>query len=145
MAEHCFEFPSELTAEIRLHRELMRLLDQYDIDGDTVRILLLVMSEAFCNAVVHGNRLDPSLKVKVRVSINDDSLIADIEDQGFGASAVRGGRREAGLYDEGGRGIRLMEYFASSVDFDKTESGGTIVRLRLDRSQHEADEIEFEK
>jgi len=103
--------------------------------------LKLVVSEAFCNAIVHGNELDPGKQVKLRLSLNENGLTADIIDQGYSGLRRLESRREAPALADHGRGIELMRHYADSIEFSQTPEGFLQVTLRLER-QREANTID---
>ncbi|MET9557439.1 ATP-binding protein [Streptomyces sp. NPDC006645] len=74
-------------------------------DGDAVGTVQLVVSEMVTNAIVHGS----ADSVLMRLSCVDrGEVLIEVDDHSAGSPEVR----EAGLEDEGGRGMRLVAYFA---------------------------------
>jgi len=95
---------------------------------------MLAVSEAFTNALVHGNGKDPSKRVFLVVDINSERLLADVSDEGKRGLEAIPGRRPADLLAENGRGIPLIRHYAQEVKFAETGTGGLKVCLRFDRS-----------
>lgn len=123
--------------------DLCLFLDQSDIGLRTRQQFLLIVSEAFTNALIHGNKSDPAKKIKVHIHINSKALFADIIDQGLeGLTRIRN-KRSADLLAESGRGIDLMRYYCDKVRFIETRENGLRVRLRLriQRAEKESAQI----
>jgi len=75
----------------------------------------LVMEEALVNAIKHGNRQDPARKVEVRYSVDADSVVVEIEDEGagFDPEQVPDPLDPANLERSSGRGILLMRHYTT--------------------------------
>src|SRR5690554_3847945 len=58
--------------------------EKSQLEDDTTGNLMLLLSEAVTNAIVHGNKLDESKKVEVEVQINSEKIISTVKDQGSG-------------------------------------------------------------
>ncbi|WP_405798223.1 ATP-binding protein [Streptomyces sp. NBC_01506] len=74
-------------------------------DRDTIGTVQLLVSEIVTNAIVHGNANSVSFQVTCDA---DGDVLIEVDDHSPGAPEVR----EAGPEDEGGRGMRLVAYFA---------------------------------
>lgn len=94
--------------------------------------ILLTVSEAFSNAMVHGNRCKADKKIRIRLSTNNEEFLAEIEDEGTGGLERLRSRRAPQLLAESGRGIDFMNRYASVVDFQETDQGGLCVMVRFD-------------
>ena len=80
----------------------------------------LCLDEALINAVVHGNRDDPSKAVKVRVFLLEDGWGAEVEDEGAGFDWAKWQRRlRAGMDTSrtSGRGLELIFNSGAEVEF----------------------------
>lgn len=98
-------------------------------DEDSSRIML-VLSEAVNNAIVHGNEENPDKQVVV-LSTWDEStgvLQVSVEDEGegFDPDDIPDPLKEENLLNEGGRGVYLIEQYADDVQFSK---GGTKITI----------------
>lgn len=132
MATYELTYPSESASEDRMLDEVQALLAGHDVAGRCRQRFLLAVSEAFTNALVHGNRLEAGKSVKLRLDINPHRLSADIVDEGSeGLQRVRE-RRPASVLSESGRGVNLMEHVTSGLRFATTEKGGLRVSLSID-------------
>lgn len=131
----CYQWEfSSVTAsgEAMLERLQAILEDNLVLPGDR-RKFMLAVSEAFNNALIHGNELNPKKTIRVQLCINEDDLSADIIDQGQEGLKKIQSPRETDLLSEGGRGVRLMMYCADNVKFEQIENGGLKVTVQLVR------------
>ena len=127
-------YPSKIESEDRMLTALASFLEESNVDQGCTQAIMLAVSEAFTNAMIHGNCSQPFKKVKVTIDINDLRITADILDDGIGGLERIENRREAGELAENGRGIGLIEHYASEVIFSSLESGGLKVSLTFKRA-----------
>ena len=90
--------------------------------------LMLSVSEAATNGILHGNKLDESKTVEINVYKEDDKLIFVTKDQGdgFNPDDIPDPLAEENLLKTSGRGVFLMEEYADGVDYSE---GGTKLTL----------------
>jgi serine/threonine-protein kinase RsbW len=106
--------------------------EKSQLEEDTTGNLMLLLSEAVTNAIVHGNKLDEKKKVEVEVKINSKQIISTVKDQGkgFNPEAANNPLKEENLLKDSGRGIFLIEEISDSVDYF---DNGTTIRFSLNR------------
>jgi serine/threonine-protein kinase RsbW len=92
----------------------------------------LALEEAITNALRHGNRSDPNKRVTVLVHIDEDQVVAEVEDEGLGfdPSSVSDPRLPSNLDRPGGRGLLLMYRYMSWVRFNQRGNPVTLCRYR---------------
>lgn len=135
MADYRFTYPSVLESEERFLDDVEGLLRDEGIENDLRHGLLLTLSEAFTNAMVHGNKLDPSRVVAVTVRVTEEAVTAEVADEGdHGLDGIRQ-REDPGELADHGRGLGLMEHFAATVAFGESPTGGLKVCLQFDRKR----------
>lgn len=90
------------------------------------------LEEAISNAMLHGNKLDANLVVRVVVFVDDKRFGIIVQDQGKGFSPgdVPDPNDPASQMLEHGRGILLMDHYMDSVEYS---DGGTVVRMVRER------------
>ncbi len=95
--------------------------------------LMVSLTEAVNNAIVHGNKSDPAKKVIVHCEILPGWILLMVCDEGRGFDPGKVGNPLAkrNLMKESGRGIFLMRTLMDKVEFTHGR-GGTEVRLWLD-------------
>lgn len=135
MAKYVLTYPSKISSEERMLSTVKQLLEEHRVDFGSLHRFMLAVSEAFNNALVHGNCYDAAKDIKVVLVINDGELHADITDQGHGGLEQIDRRRPARLLDEGGRGVDLIRHCASEASFTKTDGGGVKVSIKVEREQ----------
>lgn len=135
MAEHTFTYRSELASEEAFLNDLERVIEAERLEVRVKQGLMLTLSEAFNNAMVHGNGLDPAKMVRVAVRVTESAVEAEISDEGERGLESFHRREAAGLMDDHGRGIALMEHYAGEVAFGESESGGLKVSVRFGRNR----------
>jgi len=95
--------------------------------------LMISLTEAVNNAIVHGNRTNPAKKVRVLCEILPGWLVVMVDDQGkgFKPELIGNPLKKENLLKESGRGIFLMRTLMDRVEFEPS-SKGMQVRLWLD-------------
>jgi serine/threonine-protein kinase RsbW len=131
MPTYEFAFPSVPESEAAIHEAVEKVLEQHAIDEATARRVLLAISEACTNAMVHGNRMSAERKVKLELTVSESVIRADIIDEGRGGIRRIRRRSPRRPLSEGGRGIDLIRHFADSVEFGQEEDGGLRVSISL--------------
>lgn len=108
-----------------------QIRDECELEEDHSETFKLVLSEAVTNAILHGNKENKKKKVDIKIQVSDESITADVKDQGegFNPDANKNPLEEENLLDTSGRGIFLIRQFADHVEF--TENG-TRLHFRVD-------------
>lgn len=108
-----------------------KIANECSLDEDPSETFKLILSEAVTNAIVHGNKEDPTKKVYVSVNVSDTSISADIKDEGpgFEPELKKDPLKEENLLDTGGRGIFLIQQFSDHMEF---KENGTKMHFRID-------------
>ena len=109
------------------------VLDQFQMSMEEKQPFVLVVSESFTNAVIHGNKKNPEKKVILRITVNEKVMSADIVDEGQGGLDYIRQRKPSKPFDEGGRGIDLIEHYATSVGYVQSPTGGMKVEIKFAR------------
>ena len=103
----------------RLEHFLNELQADLDFDNELYARLMLAISEAATNGMVHGNKLDPSKKVSIIAESNGTTLTVSAKDEGegFNPKKVEDPLEKQNLLKTGGRGIFLMGKYADGVEY----------------------------
>lgn len=136
-----FEYESEPKSFHLVVDDVNRILDKAGVSQTERYPFVLAISEALTNAVIHGNRRDPAKKVFVTVTVNEKLLSADIIDEGQGGLDRIRQRKPSTPKDEGGRGIDLIEHYATSVGYVQIPAGGLKVEIRIERKTNSVVEL----
>jgi serine/threonine-protein kinase RsbW len=92
----------------------------------------LALEEAIVNAVKHGNASDPDKEVRIRFHVTADEALAEVEDEGpgFDPHSVRDPLAAENLERPCGRGLLLMEYYMTRVQYSERGNSVTLGRRR---------------
>jgi serine/threonine-protein kinase RsbW len=92
----------------------------------------LALEEAICNAIKHGHADQPDQPVQVVYSINQQRILARVQDQGpgFDPAQVADPREEENLERPGGRGLLLMRSYMDRVEFNARGNCVTLIKFR---------------
>jgi serine/threonine-protein kinase RsbW len=92
----------------------------------------LSFEEAITNALKHGNRGDPGKRVSVQWQVEDEQVLAAVEDQGAGFDPDRLPDPFApeNLEKPSGRGVLLMRYYLSWVRYNERGNRVTLCKQR---------------
>ncbi len=107
-------------AELERVEGLLNQLQQaLGFDDDFYARLMLSVSEAATNAVVHGNKLDLSKKVMIQAKANTTILTFTITDEGngFDPEDIANPVDEENLLNTSGRGVFLMREYTDEIEF----------------------------
>lgn len=128
-AKRTLKFPSILE-NIHLAEKLIDdVVAEYGVKEDYYGELLIAMTEAVNNAIVHGNKLDPAKQVTLTFDIIEDRLMRFmIEDEGpgFDYDHLPDPTAPENIEKPHGRGVFLMRKLADQCEF---QDNGRIVIL----------------
>ncbi len=113
------QVPSNFEHLSQIESLIDRVCAKIDVDEDSYGNVLIAVTEAFNNAVVHGNQNDASKSVKVKVGHSNDELCFVLEDEGkgFDFENIADPTAPENVEKENGRGIYLMRHLADTVEF----------------------------
>lgn len=104
----------------RLEGLLNKLQEELGFDDEFYARLMLAVSEAATNAIVHGNKLDESKNAVVSAYRDGNRLtfITTDEGEGFEPDELPDPIAEENLFNTSGRGVFLMKEYADEVFFE---------------------------
>jgi serine/threonine-protein kinase RsbW len=125
--------PSNFDHLVNVEGLIDRVCNTVGVSEDNYGNVLIAVTEAFNNAVTHGNHGDLSKNVRVSVANDDNELCFVIEDQGagFDFENVLDPTAPENIEKENGRGIYLMRHLADEVSF-KNEGREVSIYFRRD-------------
>jgi len=103
-----------------------------NVPEDRIEDLKTAVAEACVNAIEHGNKLDASMKVGIRLTVADSQLRVAVRDQGQGISEVATPDIDSKIAGEAGPrgwGIFLIQSLMDEVEFESTPEGGNQVKM----------------
>lgn len=106
------------------------------LDEIQMHKMMVSLTEAVNNAIIHGNKSNPEKKVRVRCEALPGWLVVIVKDEGdgFAPGKVRNPLRKQNLMRETGRGVFLMRTLMDRVEFEITPAGAQ-VSLWLDMNK----------
>jgi serine/threonine-protein kinase RsbW len=106
---------------------------QFDlsVNSDKYADILISLTEAVNNAIIHGNKSDESKHVHINVRKKDNGLSFSVVDEGvgFNPGCVPDPTNEDKLDCCGGRGVFIMKALADDISF---EENGRKVEMYFD-------------
>ncbi len=95
--------------------------------------IALAVREAVANAVLHGNRYDPTKRVTLSFDTAPDLLTVSVRDEGagFAPSTVPDPLAPENLLKESGRGLFLIRAFMDEIRFHMMSPGTEIVMIKF--------------
>ncbi len=105
-----------------------------NIKAEKIPGIMLAVTEASTNAIIHGNKSDETKFVSIDVTKEDNQLIIRVKDQGkgFDPAKIPDPTEIDNLLKDSGRGIYLMRVYMDDLKFNVTPEGTeTILILNL--------------
>lgn len=104
------------------------------IDEEKMNGLLLSVTEATTNAIIHANKSDPAKLVTIDVTTDNNNLVIKVKDEGrgFDPSKIPDPTAPENLMKDSGRGVYLMRVYMDDLKYNITPSGTeTILILKI--------------
>lgn len=122
-----YELASTYEELERVEHLLNELQEKLSFDDEFYARLMLTVSEAATNAVVHGNELDASKKATIVAEADEYTLTVTTTDEGAGfvPEEVPNPLAEENLLKTSGRGVFLMQEYADETEYQN--DGRTLV------------------
>lgn len=134
MIENCSIQHLELASTIKSISNIEHFIDDvyelYNLNEDQYGNILIALTEALNNSIIHGNKLDTSKKVRLSMEKKQDELVFIVSDegQGFDYMNVPNPTLPENITKINGRGIFLIESLADEILF---ENKGSKLTLRF--------------
>ena len=108
----------------RVERFVEKLVEKYSISPDLYGNILISLTEAVNNAMVHGNSNDESKHVTVKLSHKKNTLAFLVKDEGsgFDFDNLPDPTAPENLLKIGGRGVFLIRQLSDQVRFSHNGS-----------------------
>ena len=119
-AKRTLKFPSILENIHFAEKLIDDVCAEFHVKEDYYGELLIAMTEAVNNAIVHGNKLDPARQVTVTFDVIDEKVmrfIIEDEGAGFDYSNLPDPTAPENIEKPHGRGVFLMRKLADKCDF----------------------------
>lgn len=100
--------------------------------------LMLSVTEATTNAIIHANKCDESKLVKLNVKVEDSKVYISVKDEGVGFDPLKipDPTEPENLLKDSGRGVYLMKFYMDDLKYNLCPTGTeTILILNLDNKE----------
>ena len=110
----------------RVESFVEQIFKRYNLSPDIYGNILISLTEAVTNAIIHGNAKDESKYVKVSIERRNKGLAFLISDEGggFDYASLPDPTAPENLLRIGGRGVFLMRQLSDNVVF--SDNGSTV-------------------
>lgn len=107
-----------------------KLVKNSSISPDKYGDILISLTEAVTNAIIHGNSNDESKIVRVNFKREDNAVAFSVTDEGsgFDPASIPDPTNPDNLLKIGGRGVFLMTELSDFIHF---RNGGTTVEMKF--------------
>ena len=121
---HSIEIGSDLNNIPQVESLIDKVCEDLSLNEDYYGNILIAVTEAVNNAIIHGNKNVESKVVKVDVSKNNNALTFSVADQGdgFDFENLPDPTAPENLEKPDGRGIFLMKNLSDGVEFESNGS-----------------------
>jgi serine/threonine-protein kinase RsbW len=109
-----------------------KIFKELNLDESLFGNMLIALTEAVSNAIIHGNKCDVNKKVNIDTLSYSDKVCLRVEDEGngFDPQNLPDPTAPENLMTPGGRGVFLMQHLADSVSFLEN---GRVVQLEFNK------------
>jgi len=104
------------------------------LHNDQIAALLLAVTEATTNAIIHANKCNVNKTVTVDVNVDNSTLTVKIidEGEGFDPAKIPDPTHPENLLKDSGRGVYLMKIYMDDLKYNVTPTGTeTILTLNI--------------
>jgi serine/threonine-protein kinase RsbW len=117
---YTLQLPSVRESITVLENLIEEIADKHQISDDTFANMMTCLNEIAINAIVHGNKLDPSKKVIVNVEVDAKRATWTVTDEGDGFDYVHLADPTApeNLEKLTGRGVFIVKHLADQCVFN---------------------------
>jgi serine/threonine-protein kinase RsbW len=121
---HSIEIGSDLRNLTDVELLIDTVCEDLSLNEDHYGNILIAVTEAVNNAIIHGNNYNSEKRVKIHAEMKDEKVVFIVEDEGVGFDYTNLPDPTApeNLEKPDGRGIFLMKNLSDEVIFDHNGS-----------------------
>jgi len=114
-------FPADVNHVAGVVDQVVALMRQLHGETDKEPEVALALTEALANAVKHGSKNNPALKVQCQVFTEGPAMTIIVRDSGpgFDPASVANPLELAGLTADHGRGLHMIRQLVDEVRFER--------------------------
>ncbi len=123
------EYDSEKKTILNVEPLINNLKDKLEIPLEKYYNILIAVSEAVNNAIIHGNKLNKDKKIKIEINANNEQVDVIIHDEGegFEPDELADPRNPENLLKDSGRGVFLIKELSDKAEFLHSENGTDVL------------------
>jgi len=116
---HTLEILSEIDKISEVEALIDKVCSDHSVNEDLYGNILIAVTEATNNAIIHGNHKESSKRVKLNVDKIDKEIIFSVEDEGsgFDFNDLPDPTAPENIEKPDGRGIFLMKNLSDKIEF----------------------------
>jgi serine/threonine-protein kinase RsbW len=139
-----YTFESTLASVNKAEQAAAEVAAKSGFDEDDCGRIAMAVREATVNAILHGNRYDPSKRVTVSFESTPEALTVAVRDEGAGLNpaTLPDPLAPENLLKHSGRGIFLIRTFMDEIHFRTLSPGHEITMIRFVRGPGRGDNKE---
>jgi serine/threonine-protein kinase RsbW len=120
--------PSTTRSIGRVEGFLAKVNKSNSLDEIQMNKVMISLTEAVNNAIIHGNKSNPAKKVRLACEIHPGGMMFIVRDEGrgFNPDKVKNPLKKENLMKESGRGIFLMRTLMDKVEFHHGAEGSRV-------------------
>ena len=126
MTELSLALSSCMTNVVQVEKYAEKLRSQYQISMDKYPDILISLTEAVNNAIIHGNAQDLQKQVIIQSQKTSRGIVIKVSDEGsgFNPNNIPDPTCDENICECGGRGVFLMKELCDKISFD--DNGSTV-------------------
>jgi serine/threonine-protein kinase RsbW len=134
---------SDLNEIRRVEGFVKTICQDHHFEKNFVHDVMLLITEATNNAIMHGNKFDKTKRARLLCIIENGYLTIEVSDEGegFNPQTLPNPLDPENLLKPSGRGVFLIKNFAENVEYDFS-SQGTTLKMRVAIRYSEKSECE---
>lgn len=134
---------SDLNEVRRVEGFVKTICQEHHFEKNFVHDVMLLMTEATNNAIMHGNKFDKTKRARLLCIIENGYLTIEVSDEGegFNPQTLPNPLDPENLLKPSGRGVFLIKNFAENVEYDFSPQGTTL-KMRVAIRYSEKSECE---
>ena len=111
--------PSDFESVQKVEKLIDNVCERLDVNDDYYGNVLIAVTEAVNNAIIHGNKHDINLNIDLFVGDKETDFCCSVKDYGVGFDYgnLPNPTSPDNIHKEDGRGIFLMKSLAEEVEF----------------------------
>jgi len=112
-------FSSDLSNLTKVESLVDVVCEELNLDGEMFGNVLIAVTEAVNNSIIHGNKFSNSKNVNVEVGLREDTFVFCVSDSGdgFDFTNLPDPTAPENIEKENGRGIFLIKNLADELEY----------------------------